>query len=138
MKPSFESLTRILQEQPQVSDAELGYRLDCSPDLVARVRESLGMDPMPLPPHNARLPREERLMIWSRPLPGGHRRWLGRVSSSHGVPLINNVSALRIAFRMEHGREPEGPVFRDCRRSWCISGPHLTDQVLRAARDGAA
>ncbi|WP_146238362.1 hypothetical protein [Streptomyces sp. Act143] len=120
-----------------MSDAELGYRLGCAPDLVARARASLGMEPRPLPPHNARFTREERLLLWSEPLPGGHRRWLGRVTN-HGVPVIDNVSALRIAFRIEHGREPEGPVFRDCRRGWCVSAPHLTDQVLRAARDGVA
>lgn len=133
MMPSFESIARILGEET-VSDAELAYRLDCKRDLVARVREALGQKPMPLPPHNVRLPHEERLVIFSEPVRGGHRRWLGSVSG-HGMPVIDCLSVPRIAFCLEYGREPVGRVLPGCGRRLCVAGPHQTDQPMRDAVD---
>jgi hypothetical protein len=43
-------------------------------------------------------------------------------------------SALRVAFRMTHGRDPIGPVRVGCRTPWCVAGPHLTDRLLRTQR----
>ncbi|MYR58869.1 hypothetical protein GTY54_22385 [Streptomyces sp. SID625] len=131
MKPSFEQVWQILQADV-VSDAELAKRLGCKPDLVRRARASLGMEPMPLPPSNARMPHEERLMLFSEQRPGGHRRWLGSVSGS-GLPVIGSASVARIAFRAEYGREPAGRVQPGCGRRWCVAGPHQTDQSMRDA-----
>jgi len=129
MRPSFENIVRIL-EQHEVSDAELAYRLGCKRDLVARARSSLGQAPMPLPPMDVLTP-ETRVMISAVLTAGGHRRWIGR-RSSDGVPLLDaHTTVGRVAFRMAHGREPEGIVRVSCPIKHCCEGSHLTDRLMR-------
>jgi len=129
-KPSFEQLTRILEEGTEESDAELALRLGGSPEFVGRVRACLGMEPRPLPSLHAKLTPEERVVLFSEEIPGGHRRWLGTVSET-GLPVIGKVSVRAIAFRIEHGREPEGRVRRACGQPLCVTGSHLSDQDMR-------
>ncbi|MGJ3559008.1 hypothetical protein ACR6C2_08515 [Streptomyces sp. INA 01156] len=48
------------------------------------------------------------------------------------MPLIDNVTtACRVAFRMVHGREPEGQVRVSCVMKHCVEGSHLTDRLMR-------
>ncbi|MFJ5038018.1 hypothetical protein [Streptomyces parvulus] len=136
MKPSWENIERVLAGG-RVSDAELAYRLGCKRDLVARVRASLGQPPMPLPPVDALTP-ELRVMISAALTSGGHRYWTGRCSSD-GVPILDaHTTVGRVAFRLAHGREPEGIVRVGCTKKHCCEGSHLTDKVIRDARAGAA
>ncbi|MEU7323324.1 hypothetical protein ABZ682_22650 [Streptomyces griseoviridis] len=130
MRPTYENIARILAAEETVSDAELAARLGCKRAFVARVRVGLGMKPKPLPASNARMTRTERLEMFSEPLPGGHRRWLGSFSD-HGMPTIDGASVPRIAFQLHHGREPVGRVQPECEKRWCIAGPHQTDRPMR-------
>ncbi|MEU1853650.1 hypothetical protein ABZ499_31400 [Streptomyces sp. NPDC019990] len=131
MTASWENIVRVLTRE-RVSDAELAYRLGCRPDLVRRARAALGMDPMPLPASHTVLSDQERLVMFSEPLPGGHRRWLGSLSE-HGTPTFQGASVRRIAFRLEYGREPDGRVLPRCQRKLCVAGAHQTDQPMRDA-----
>lgn len=129
-KPSFEQIVRVLGAGTEESDAELALRLGGCPEFVGRVRASLGMAPRPLPSLHAKLSAEDRLDLFSEPIPGGHRRWLGTLSET-GLPVIGKMSVRCIAFRLEHGREPEGRVRVECAQRLCVEGSHLTDQAMR-------
>ncbi|MGJ3559006.1 hypothetical protein ACR6C2_08505 [Streptomyces sp. INA 01156] len=45
-----------------------------------------------------------------------------------------DMTAYRLAFRLHHGREPEGRMVGTCRIKRCVAGAHLEDNVLRAAK----
>jgi hypothetical protein len=130
-KASYEEVARLLEEGCRESDAELAYRLGGEPAFIARVRASLGMPPRRLPSPHARLSLEERLIMFSEPLPGGHRRWLGTVEGD--LPIIGRRSVPCIVFRREYAREPEGWVRTTCGVGLCIAGPHLADSVMRGS-----
>jgi hypothetical protein len=90
------------------------------------------------------LPRRER----TRPLPtsfedvfrthtedadGGHIRWTGPVT--HQTPAVRFdsrlQSAYRVAFRLHHGREPEGLAMPVCDMPLCVAGGCLEDRPMR-------
>ncbi|MCX4609494.1 hypothetical protein [Streptomyces mirabilis] len=130
MRATWENIARVLVCET-VSDAELAYRLGCRRGLVARVRSSLGQAPMPLPVMAGKLTAETRLMIGAVLTSGGHRRWVGR-RTRDGVPLIDaHTTVQRVAFRMAHGRDPEGQVRVGCVMKHCVEGTHLTDRLMR-------
>jgi hypothetical protein len=58
----------------------------------------------------------------------GHVIWYGvKQIRFEGV----KYSALRVAFTVGHGREPEGPLRRTCGKN-CYRAEHLTDAVIRS------
>ena len=71
----------------------------------------------------------------AEPADGGHMRWTGPWTS-RGVPIVRSkgrqITAYRQAFRMFHGREPEGHVTPACDLPHCVAGPHLEDRPMRA------
>ncbi|MFI9418000.1 hypothetical protein [Streptomyces werraensis] len=137
MRASWENIARVL-EREAVSDAELAYRLGCARALVSRVRADLHLPPMPLPVANGRLTDEQRYLIAAVLTSGGHRRWTGRVTRD-GVPIIDaRTTAQRVAFRLAHGRAPQGRVQVDCRMKHCVEGSHLIDRLIRADRKALA
>ena len=105
-----------------------------------RVRESI-----PLPdnrpgrrPYGVRTP-EQALAHYSQPAPDGHTHWTGPTDGSkpklwHGPRALN---PLRVAFRLHHGREPQGHVRPGCTDPQCIAGGHLTDRTIREANQRA-
>lgn len=105
-----------------------------------RVRESI-----PLPdnrpgrrPYGVRTP-EQTLTHYSQPTPDGHTHWTGPTSEGkpklwHGPRALN---PLRLAFRLHHGREPQGHVRPSCVDPHCITGAHLADRRLREANHRA-
>ncbi|MDX3345984.1 hypothetical protein PV387_23130 [Streptomyces sp. ME02-6987-2C] len=137
--PSFENLVRVLTANPAASDVELAFRLGCKRALVANARASLGMPPRPLPPLDEPVSPEVRLMIGAVLQNGGHRRWVGR-RTRDGVPLLDaHTTVNRVAFRLAHGRAPEGTVRVGCVIKHCVEGLHLTDRIIReATRAGVA
>jgi hypothetical protein len=46
-------------------------------------------------------------------------------------------SAYRAAFRLHHGREPEGTVTSACDELLCVSGTHVEDRPMREQRQAA-
>lgn len=67
---------------------------------------------------------------------GGHLEWTGWRNSA-GVPVVRHRgfqgSAYRVAFRIHHGRVPEGQVRNVCGMPGCVAGGHLADRVMRGA-----
>lgn len=60
----------------------------------------------------------------------GHVVWYGAPQMKFGGEKRN---PLRVAFRLAHGRDPDGPVRRKCDGRLCFAGEHLTDRVIRDA-----
>lgn len=67
------------------------------------------------------------------PVEGGHVRWTG--STSHTTPAVcfggTTHSAYKVAFRLHHGREPEGTVTSGCDVPHCVAGAHVEDRPMR-------
>lgn len=91
-------------------------------------------DPAVLRPHRLR-PKslEEAFHAHTEPADDGHVRWTG--SKSHSTPAVwfagSTYSAYRIAFRVHHGREPEGLVASACGVPGCVAGAHVEDRPMR-------
>jgi hypothetical protein len=69
----------------------------------------------------------------AKPVEGGHIRWAG--PTSYTTPTVwfdgATYSAYRTAFRLHHGREPEGTVTSGCEMPQCVAGAHVEDRPMR-------
>lgn len=140
---SWESVAHVL-EREEVCDVDLAARLGCAPGFVARVRSDLKMPAFPIPMPDTRLARpvlerdREQFEMQSIVTADGHREWLGR-RTEDGIPLFSSgVTAYRVAFRLEHGEEPEGNVRVECVLSTCVEGLHLSDRIMRERARGSS
>lgn len=114
---------------------QLGVRSNTT---IALVRQQHG-----IPVHRQRVPMrtpEESYALYAVPAGDGHARWTGPWAGR--MPQIchpgrdgRKESALRIAFRMRHDREPVGRVKPGCRQPWCVASGHLTDRTIRDQLD---
>lgn len=79
---------------------------------------------------------EEAFRAHAEPVDGGHVRWTG--STSHATPTVwfggTTYSAYKVAFRIQHGRDPEGTVTSGCDMPGCVAGAHVEDQPMRRRR----
>ncbi|MDX2552588.1 hypothetical protein ACKI1J_42815 [Streptomyces scabiei] len=120
---------------PQIKAA-----LHVSSRLIASVRRTYDI---PLPPTRQRdRTPAETLTLYSAPTTDGHTHWTGPWAGRKPQLWHNGRahSALRVAFQIHHGREPEGRVTRGnqgCTDPQCITGAHLNDDRTRAARHRA-
>lgn len=107
-----------------------------SPPTIFRIREQAGLDPSGLTGGHAARTTSEALAANVEPYGDGHARWTGPMAGR--MCQLNadgqQLNARRVVFEQHYGRPPEGPVRSNCGVTACIAGPHLTDQVLRAAR----
>ncbi|MEU5498458.1 hypothetical protein [Streptomyces griseofuscus] len=138
---SWESIARTLKTD-NAPDAEIADRLHCAPAFVRRVRKDLGMRPWPVrvelqrrsvKPGDCEVAAEveRRYFELAVVIEDGHRRWRGRFSKDN-VPMYSHKdSAYRVAFRIQHRREPVGQVRVECERARCVEGLHLSDQLMR-------
>lgn len=80
---------------------------------------------------------EDAFRARTEPVDGGHLRWTG--ATSHGTPTVRfnggSYSAYRVAFRLQHDREPQGRVTATCDMPGCVSGWHVADQPMRDQTD---
>ncbi len=91
-------------------------------------------DPSTPRPHRPRPASvDEVFRAHTVPVAGGHLRWAGKTSK--GTPIVrfgaSAYSAYRVAFRIEHGREPEGHVSPGCGMPLCVAGTHVEDRPMR-------
>ncbi|MFB6771113.1 hypothetical protein [Streptomyces sp. NPDC056337] len=105
---------------------------------ISEVRHAEGIPVIPRPVPS-RSP-EQTYTRYAEPYGDGHARWTGAWAGR--MPQIQHPgprgkgrkeSALRVAFRMEHGREPTGYVRPGCGVSDCVARGHLTDRDMRHA-----
>lgn len=98
---------------------------------IARARRALRI-PVPHRTRPARTP-EESYALYATAYGDGHARWDGPWAGR--MPQIwhngRGCSALRVAFRMRHGREPVGNVRPVCGEHACVASGHLADRPMR-------
>ncbi|MFM9590787.1 hypothetical protein ACKI16_29795 [Streptomyces scabiei] len=124
----WERIARVLKAEEGIGDAEVARRLGCARRPVASVRRDLGI----MPSQSRRRWTDDRFGELIRPLPGGHQLWEGRIAPG-GTPMAGQfLTVYQWSFRLHHGRKPFGRVYGVCRRSRCVAGPHLQDDLMRA------
>lgn len=105
-------------------------RLGVSQARVKQIRTDLGLPihkPGPTPAGSA----EDRFWRLAQFTDDGHLLWptdKRQVRTGHGG---RRHSALRIAFRIRHRREPVGQVNTDCDTRGCVHPDHVADQPMR-------
>lgn len=82
---------------------------------------------------------EEAFRAHTELVEGGHLRWTG--PAAHGTPVVRfdggMHSAYKVAFSLQHGREPEGLVTSTCDMTGCVSGWHVADRPMRQKTEAA-
>jgi uncharacterized protein YerC len=106
-----------------------------SPPTIIRIRRQAGLEPSGQTGGHASRPKAEVLAEHVEPYGEGHARWTGPMSGRLPQLYAENTrfNARHVVFEQHYGRPPAGRVFSNCGVSACISGPHLTDETLRAA-----
>ncbi|MFF7550892.1 hypothetical protein ACFZCU_45920 [Streptomyces canus] len=114
------------------SNNEIGRRLHTNPLRVATIRQELGL---PNYKQQPALTLEQRWAVHAKPVTGGHVQWTGgiRCNTANLVYRQRNYSARRVAFAIEHGREPVGRVLPGCGFGWCVAPACATDEPMRRA-----
>lgn len=122
-------ITELLQQG--LSNLRISQRLRCDKHRVARIRQQLGIPNVPMQP----LTLEEKWATKTRPVDGGHLEWTGGRQSISGTPVLlykqRLHTATAVAFRIRHGREPEGYAFAECGFEHCVAPEHVDDQAAR-------
>ncbi|MEU0059874.1 hypothetical protein [Streptomyces sp. NPDC006334] len=138
---SDEQILRALLAEDDVSNRAVAQQLGVSERRVYGVRTWVGLPPYQRGRRPAYGSWEEAFAEQSEPVEGGHRRWTG-TREKNGTPVVRHrksiQTAARVAFRLHHGREPEGNVTRSCLIPGCVAGEHQEDRVLREARKAGA
>ncbi|WP_327671885.1 MULTISPECIES: hypothetical protein [unclassified Streptomyces] len=77
---------------------------------------------------------EDLYWLRAQPVDDGHILWTGH-RNHDGTALVRHGgklhTALRVAFRIKHGREPEGHVTPTCDRDGCVAPGHTQDRIIR-------
>jgi hypothetical protein len=117
-------------------DRTIARRLNVSIGSVERARVILrvpGGRPGPKPTAS----REDLFWRRTQPTPDGHLLW-PTYSPRNGAVIKHGGtrwSVHRIAFRIGHGREPQGRVTTGCDRPGCVHPRHVEDQPMRTQYD---
>jgi hypothetical protein len=80
---------------------------------------------------------EEAFRLHTQETDDGHVLWTGpNYRRGPGLPWRGTtLSPARIAFRLHHGRDPEGNVTAACTVPLCVAGPCLQDKPMRQKAD---
>jgi DNA-binding CsgD family transcriptional regulator len=130
-----------LLQSGSMTETAIAAKLGISRPTVHKIRAEYGL-PAPLrgsTPKHASV--EDAYRAHAIPTTDGHTRWTG--SWQNVTPIVQHRhstrSAYKIAFRLHHGRDPQGLVKPGCDHSGCVAGAHLTDTAMRrATREAAA
>ena len=118
-----------------VSHLDIARQLHVSRKTVAKAHHLLGLPARVRGGGTPYACLEDAFLAHAEPVDGGHVRWTGCIDG--GVPRVfyrgQRMAALRVAFRLHHGRDAEGRLTRTCRMPGCVAGAHHADQHLRAA-----
>ncbi|MFF8656773.1 hypothetical protein [Streptomyces huasconensis] len=120
-----------------LSDRAIARQLSVDAKRTVRpAREALGL-PRSRPGRKPAPTVEDLFWRRTQPVDGGHLLWTGaRGAASQGrCPFLRHGgrvhTAYRIAFRIKHGREPEGRVTPTCDRDGCVAPDHVEDRRIR-------
>lgn len=109
------------------STEAIARELGCDKGRVRGIRQDLGV------PNAVRqlLTLEEKWRARTRPVDGGHLEWVGEHVGKGGTPVMRyrekSFTAAAIAFRIRHGRAPQGYAIADCGHQHCVAPEHVLD-----------
>lgn len=117
-----------------VPESHIARQLHIRTLTVREARKALGL-PAPKRGHQPQETTfEDAFRARAVPTDGGHTRWTGSFGGG-GVPVVSHsgtrISAYKVAFRLQYGREPRGQVRPGCSVRGCVTGGHLEDQPMR-------
>lgn len=115
-----------------IPQSRIARELHVAPITVQRTREALRL---PAPKTCRTLPAtvEDAFRQYVQPVDGGHAEWTGPRSGSPRLTHEGTVySAYRIAYRIAHGREPDGRALPSCGHDQCVQPGHHADRADRA------
>ncbi|MDX2698962.1 helix-turn-helix domain-containing protein [Streptomyces ipomoeae] len=114
-----------------LSNAAIARQLGCDRHRVGDIRKQVGIPNIPPQP----LTLEEKWRANTRPIEGGHLEWTGERVNASRTPVMRYkdqyYSPAAIAFRIKHGREPQGYVIAECDVKHCISPDCVDDEAGR-------
>lgn len=119
------------------TDRGIAAALGCDRSTVAKTRKSLniGPAPKPAPANRSALTIEEKWHTFTEPTEDGHLLWTGRTTSGSGSPVFKHrerdYSALKVAFMIRTGKEPDGYAKAACERKGCVLPEHVDDTAIR-------
>ncbi|MDN3244106.1 hypothetical protein [Streptomyces sp. ZSW22] len=124
-----------------LTESAIAEQTGVSRPTVASVRKTLGLPA----PGKGKAPEyatvEDAFRAHAVPATGGHTEWTG-VRTGANAPMVryrsDSLSAYRVAFRLHHGRDPEGVVYPTCGQPGCVAGAHLADTPMRQTAARAA
>ncbi|TQL21943.1 helix-turn-helix domain-containing protein [Streptomyces sp. SLBN-134] len=118
-----------------VPHLRIARQLGVSRETVRATHRALGLPVRVRGGRPAHTSPEDAYRAHAEPGTDGHVRWTGYTDGS--LPIVFHSSqhtpAPRIAFRLHHGRAPEGRLTRTCDMPGCVAGGHYADQRIRAA-----
>src|SRR5690606_25266015 len=118
-------------------DRTIARHLTVPTSSVTRARTLLGLPKA----HNGTKPTttvEDAFWKWIKAADGEHLDWAGP-RHTNGTPMLHwsrgRRSALRIAYRIANGHEPDGLAFTACAHPGCVAPKHIGD-TAHATRPG--
>lgn len=115
-------------------DRTIARQLSVSIGSVTRARQELGL---PKARGGTKPAGTLEDAFWRRvaPLEDGHVDWDGN-RNAKGTPTIGwrggHYSALRVAYRIRHGHDPQGYAFTACAHPGCVAPGHIGDSAVTA------
>ncbi|MFG3276190.1 hypothetical protein [Streptomyces luteogriseus] len=133
---SREEIATLLR-RGDMTESAIARKLGVSRPTVGNVRKTIGL-PTPRQGQPPTYPSiEDAYRAHAVPRKDGHVEWTGLRTGGH-APMVKHCrsmeSAYRVAFRLHHGRDPEGLVYPACGTEGCVAGAHVEDTVMRRAR----
>ncbi|GGT43596.1 helix-turn-helix domain-containing protein [Streptomyces purpureus] len=114
-----------------LNNQAIARQLRCDKHRVAAIRREEGIPNVQRQP----LTVEEKWAARTRPVDGGHLEWTGERGKSAGTPVMRysgqSYSPAAIAFRIQHGRAPQGYAFAECGFRHCVAPEHVDDETTR-------
>jgi hypothetical protein len=125
-------IARLLNEG--LTNTAIAARCHVRHEVVAQARRELGGPVSKQGRRRTAATIEDAFRARTEPVEGGHLRWLGHIDRT-GTPIVSlgrdYQTAYRVAFRIEHGREPVGKAMPGCDYSGCAAPGHVDDQPMR-------
>lgn len=119
-----------------VPQIRIARQLHVAPLTVQRTREALKLPAPRSGPPDTYASLEDAFHANAETVGDGHLRWTGH-TDTNGFPRLNfrqkRHSVRRIAFRIHHGRDAQGPISVGCEVADCVAGAHLEDLPIRDA-----
>jgi hypothetical protein len=122
-----------------VPHTQIVQQLGVSRETVRGVHRALGLPARPRGRGLTYASPEDAFRAHTVPGTDGHVQWTGYTDGA--LPAVCHgparIPAPRIAFRLHHGRDPEGRLTRTCEMPGCVAGAHFADRPMREANKRA-